>query len=168
MEYTFDVRVSQRDADIALRRYILRGAGWGTAFAATICLAYIAYDSADGSLGYESIVTITILLLLVFVYVMAFVTRKRQMSELLRKIGDAPISYRLNESEIATRSPMGSSTLKWEMIQKLWVDPDLTLVFYARNAYTTIPTAQIPTEALDFLITQVERVGSSIFDNRRR
>ena len=168
MEHTFDVRVSQRDADTALRRFIFRGAGWGTLVAAILCLAYVAYDFSDGALGYLGIGIIALLLILILVYVAAFVTRKKQMTELLRKIGDAPVSYQLDDVEIATKSPMGSSTLKWEMIKKLWIDPDLTLVFYARNGYTTIPTQQIPADALDFLVSQVERVGGSILDNKRR
>ncbi len=167
MEHTFDIKVSQQDADTALRRFILRDAGWGTLVAAILCMVYVAYDSSDGNLGYLGIGIIALLLILILVYIAAFVTRKKQMAELLRKIGDAPISYRLDDSEIATKTPMGSSTLKWEMIKKLWIDPDLTLVFYARNVYTTIPTSQIPTEALEFLVTQIERVGGSILDNNR-
>ena len=56
--------------------------------------------------------------------------------------------------------------LKWEMIQKLWIDPDLTMVFYTWNGYTTIPTSQIPAEALDFLVGQVEGAGGSVVDNK--
>jgi hypothetical protein len=168
MKHTFAVRVSQRDADIALQRFIFRGAGWGTLVAATLCLAFVVYDISDGSIGHLGVVILTLLSILAIVYVVAFVTRRKQMVDLLRRLGDSSVSYRLDGSELATESALGSSTLKWEMIQKLWVDPDVTLVFYARNGYTTIPTTQIPADALSYLISQVERVGGAILNKNTK
>ncbi|MGY8642095.1 MAG: hypothetical protein ACKVJU_13505 [Verrucomicrobiales bacterium] len=40
------------------------------------------------------------------------------------------------------------------------------MVFYTWNGYTTIPTSQIPAEALDFLAGQVECGGGSVADNK--
>ncbi len=168
MEHTFDVRVSQRDADTALRRFILRGAGWGAVVAVVLCLAYVAHDFTDGDISHLGVAILTLILFLGLGYIAAYVVRRRQMADLLNRIGDGPVSYRLSESEISTQSSLGSSALKWEMIKKLWIDPDLTLVSYARNGYTTIPTDQIPPTALDFLVSQVRRVDGIIVDNTRR
>lgn len=168
MKYTFDVRVSQCDADIALRRFIFREAGWGTIVAVVLCLAFVVYDISDGGIGHLGVAVLTLLSVLALVYLVAFVTRRKQMGDLLRRLGDTPVSYSLSDSELGTESALGSSTLKWEMIKKLWIDPDITLVFYARNGYTTIPTPQIPAVALDFLAAQVKRVGGSILDNKRK
>ena len=168
MKHTFEVRVSQRDADIALRRFIFRGAGWGTLVASALCLAFVLYDISDGGIGRLGVAILTLLSILALFYVVAFMTRRKQMTDLLRRLGDAPVLYCLDDSELGTQSALGSSTLKWEMIQQLWIDPDVTLVFYARNGYTTIPTRQIPADALDFLAAQVKRVGGSILDNKTK
>ncbi len=168
MKYTFDVRVSQRDADIALRRFIFRDAGWGTIIAGVLCLAFVVYDTSDGGIGRLGVTILTLLSILALVYLVAFVTRRKQMVELLRRLGDTPISYSFDGSELGAESSLGRWTLKWEMIKKLWIDPDLTLVFYARNGYTTIPTCQIPEDALVFLVTQVRRVGGSILHNKAK
>jgi len=165
MEHTFNITVSQHDADLALRRFIFRGAGWSTLVAAILCIAYVTYDALNGGIGHLGVAILTLLLLLVVVYAVAFATRRKQMAELLRSLGDTPISYRLDDSELGTESALGSSTLKWEMIKKLWIDPDLTLVFYTWNGYTMIPTPQIPAEALEFLADHVRRSGGSIVDN---
>ena len=167
MEHTFDVKVSQRDADTALRRFILRGAGWGSVMAVVLCLAYVAHDFSDGDISHLGVAILTLILILGLGYIAAYVVRRRQMADLLDRIGDGPVFYRLSESEISTQSSLGSSALKWEMIKKLWIDPDLTLVFYARNGYTTIPTDQIPPTALDFLVSQVRRDDGIIGDNTR-
>ena len=123
---------------------------------------------SDGKLRYLSIVILTLLSILVLICIIAFITRRKQMVELLKRLGDSPISYTLDESEFASKSALGSSSLKWEMIKKLWIDPDLIMVFYARNGYTTIPANQIPDSALEFLAEQVKRVGGSIRDNKPR
>lgn len=165
VEYTFNVRVSQRDADIALRRFIFRGAGWGTLIAAILCLTFVMYDIADGGIGRLGVANLTLLLILAIVYVVAFVVRRNQMADLLRRLGETSVLYRLDDAELATESALGRSALKWEAIKKLWIDPDVILVFYANNGYTTIPTAQIPADALSYLMAQVERVGGAILNN---
>ncbi|MGI9243213.1 MAG: hypothetical protein ACR2RV_20615 [Verrucomicrobiales bacterium] len=168
MEHSFDVRVSQRDADIALRRFILRSAGWGTLVAAALCIAFIVYDVSDGGIGPLGIGILTLLSIFALVYAVGFFTRRKQMADLLRRLGDSPVSYSLGDAELAAESALGSSSLKWEMVRELWVDPDITLVFYARNGYTTIPTPQIPADALTFLAMQVERAGGAVKDNRTK
>ena len=57
----------------------------------------------------------------------------------MKQLGDSPISYTFNNAGLTVESAMGKSTLKWEMIQKLWVDTDLVLLFYSQNSYTTLP-----------------------------
>lgn len=166
MEHTFQVRVSQRDADIALRRFLLRQAGWGSLACAALCLAFVGYDWSDGVLSGLGIVVLTVMALLGAAYGAAYVIRRRQTAELLNKIGDEPICYTLNESEFSSKAPLGSSTLRWEMVKQLWVGADVVMVFYARNGYTTIPTGQIPESALAFLEEQVSRAGGAVFRSK--
>ena len=111
---------------------------------------------------------LTLLSILVLAYLVAFVMRRKQMADLLRRLRGAPVSYSFGDSEIGIESALGSSTLKWNAIKKLWIDPDIILVFYAQNGYTTIPTSQMPADALDFLAAQVKRVGGSILDNKAK
>lgn len=162
MDHSFDIRVSPRDADAALRRLFLREAGWGGLIAMILCLGYVVYDFLDGPMNFVGTAILTLVLVMIVFYLAAFVIRKRQMGELLRRIGDHPISYHFGELEIETKSVLGSSSLKWEVIQKLWIEADVTMVLFARGGYLTIPTEQIPPAALDFLVAQVRRAGGRI------
>ena len=168
MKHTFEVTVSQGDADIALRRFIVRGAGWSTVLVFALGVAYIVYEALTSGIGYVGVVMITLLGMLMVCYVAAIIIRRKQMTELLSKLGAAPVTYVLTDSEIATESPIASSSLNWGMIKKVWIDLDLVLVFYARNAYATIPMHQMPSEALAFLVEQVRQVGGSVIDNTNR
>lgn len=81
MEHTFDVRVSQRDADTALRRFILRGAGWGAVVAVVLCLAYVVHDLSDGGISHLGVAILTLILILGIGYTAAYIVRKRQMAD---------------------------------------------------------------------------------------
>ena len=53
------------------------------------------------------------------------------------------------------------------MIIKLWIDADLILIFYAKNAYSTVPFSQIPRDALDYMVVKVKEAGGEILDCRK-
>ena len=77
------------------------------------------------------------------------------------------MTHRLDESKIEMWSFFGDSTLKWQMIKKVWVDPDIAMRFYSGGGYTTIPTTQIPDAALEFLEAPPQADKKSMVDRRR-
>ncbi len=167
MEHTFDVTVSQAHADSALRRFLLRRLGWETLLASILSIGYAIFDLTNGGKNFFGIGILVLFALFVAVYIIAYVTRKQQMAELLKQIGDEPIVYHLNDSGLGAESAMGNSHLKWEMLQKVWIYPDLIMIFYAKNGYSTVPLEQIPSDALDFLTSEVKEAGGTIQDKRR-
>lgn len=112
MEYTFDVYVTQRDANVALRRFIGRGAGWRSLIGAVLLVCYVGHDTWDGEIGYLSVAFLMLLLSLIGVYVAGFLIRRRQVTELLHRLGDTPVTYRLDETELGAESMLGNTTLK--------------------------------------------------------
>ena len=164
MTHSFDIHVSQKDADLALRRFLLREAGIGMLIATLVSTAYIIYDLLDGDLGRISIVILTVLSIFITVYIIAIFARRKQMKELLAKLGNSPVSYSLDDSELSTKSTLGSTTIKWDMIKKLWIYPDITLIFYSSSGYSTIPTSQVPSDALSFLSDKIKTSGGSILN----
>ena len=161
----FNVDVSQHHADTALRRFIVRGLGWGPFAAMVLCLAYVVHDTVTSGLGRLGLVIVTMLVLLVAIYAALITRRRSQMAALLKRLNGAPIAYRFDDDELSAHSALGSSNLRWEVIEKVWIDPDVTMVFYARNGYTTLPTDQIPADALRFLADQVKRGGGTVVDS---
>jgi hypothetical protein len=63
-------------------------------------------------------------------------------------------------------SVLGDSHLRWDQIKKVWVDPDVVMLIYARNAYATLPMEQIPEDALKFLLDQVRAVGGKVLNKK--
>tara|TARA_R110000850_G_scaffold25755_16_gene74001 strand:- start:815 stop:1324 length:510 start_codon:yes stop_codon:yes gene_type:complete len=168
MEYEFDVTVSERDAEVALRRFIFRGAGWGTLVAAVCCIGYVVYDFSAAEVGLFSVAIMVLLGLLVLVFLAAWFVRRRQMADLLKRLGDAPIFYVMDDEGFSVESPLGGSHLKWEAIQKVWIDPDLLMMFYAKNGYITIPMDQVPDGSLGLVVDQVKANKGKVLDKRKR
>ena len=167
--HSFEVRVTRAHANQALRWFLAGREGMLLPAVAILLIGIgVAFDARDGSLGWGSIVSLTLVALLPLVYVAGYVIRSRQMRHLLTRLGETPVRYQLLDSEIRTETILGSSALKWEVIEELWINPDLTLVFYARNGYTTLPTPQVPRESLQFLVSKVAESGGRIRDKRRQ
>lgn len=164
--HRFDIHVTPGQADLALRRFLLRQAGIGSLVAALFCLVIVVLDARDGALDPMSIVLLTLFAVLLFLYVTVFVVRRRQMHDLLARIGDHPVTYELEDWVVTARSALGRSSIKWELIRKLWIDPDLILLFYSRGAYSTLPTSQVPADSLRFLAAKVREFGGTVRDRR--
>lgn len=170
MEHSFEVRVTQADAEKALRRFL-----WGMvgnpgllAVAVLMLTVGVGLDAQDGALRPGSIVSLTLTALLPLIYCTGYWGRWKQIRQLLTRLGDSPVLYQLSDTEIRTETILGVSSLKWEVVKELWITADLTMVFYARNAYTTIPTPQAPSAALQFLVAKVSESGGKIRDKRAK
>ena len=163
--HEFEVVISRQDVDVALKRFIFRGAGKSALVGVLCCVAYLAYDFSAGGVGLLSICILVLLGLLILLFLSAWMIRRRKMHALVDQLGKKPVSYFLYEGGIGVESTIGDSHLRWDQIKKLWIDPDVVMLFYSRNAYATIPTRQIPREARDFLETTVRAKGGKVLTN---
>ncbi|MGY8642096.1 MAG: hypothetical protein ACKVJU_13510 [Verrucomicrobiales bacterium] len=87
MKHTFDVTISQHDADVALRRFLFREAGWSMLFAVLFCLTCVVYDGLNGGIGILGIVIITVLLLLVITYVASVRNPSKATGDAFKALG---------------------------------------------------------------------------------
>jgi hypothetical protein len=107
------------------------------------------------------------LIFLVAFFSIAWFKQVASINDWVRKQGSDPVIYRLSEDFIEAASNLGSSKLKWEMFHRLVIsDLDLLLMF-SRNAALTMPTDQVPSEAIDFLVTKFTNHSLKIEDRRK-
>lgn len=74
------------------------------------------------------------------------------------------VRYTLTDDTIAAASSLGSIALAWSAIAEVRRYQNLILIGLYGAAYSTIPAAQIPTEALDFLVDRASAGGAIITD----
>jgi hypothetical protein len=76
--------------------------------------------------------------------------------EKFKRMDDATAKLHFNDESIGIQSDIGSTELKWKMIEKVWKYPDVWLVFIAKQGYITLPTASLDNELKEFITSKIE------------
>ncbi len=76
---------------------------------------------------------------------------------------DPPTStWTFTEEAIAQKSSLGESAIAWENLLEAWRFPDLWILIWGRDVYSTIPAAQFPRDAIAILERRLRDTGARI------
>ena len=86
-----------------------------------------------------------------------------QRARLGLKALNPPLStWVLSEATVAQRSSLGESAIPWGSVQELWQFPDLWLLIWGRDVYSTLPAEQLPYDAREMIRRRVSESGGRI------
>jgi hypothetical protein len=68
----------------------------------------------------------------------------------------------LTEEAVGQRSSLGESAIAWTSLAELWKFEDVWLLIWGRDVYSTIPIAQFPRQARQFVERRVRESGGKI------
>ncbi|MCW5591308.1 MAG: YcxB family protein [Burkholderiales bacterium] len=68
-------------------------------------------------------------------------------------------TWTLTEDGIIQASSLGESAIAWERLPEVWRFPELWLLIWGRDVYSTIPVAQMPREARQMIERRVKETG---------
>jgi len=163
--HTFDVQIEPSMMRKAWNAWFFKGRKLGRmVFAALLLLAGIALDVSGGHFGTVSIVSATVMALLVLILGAAYVAGLRRALAKREAIVDGRANYVLTDDTIEAKSSLGSVTLAWSAISEVRRYHDLVLLGYRGAGYSTIPTAQIPGDALAFLVERAKAGGAKVLE----
>lgn len=103
----------------------------------------------------------------VLIFGLAWVRYRRWIGAWLKSQGDAPVEYAFSPEAIETSSRIGQTSLKWEAMSKVEVNDLDTLITWGNSGALTLPTDQIPLEAMSFLQERSVALGKKFKDNRK-
>lgn len=106
-----------------------------------------------------SVVGVTILL-----YGAGYLAGRRQALQKHRAILHGEATYTLIPATIAAASSLGSITLDWSTVAELRRYRGLLLLAFRGTSYSTLPEAQIPAPAREFLISRCRAAGATLVD----
>lgn len=158
----FEVRVEARHVDMALRRFLWRRLGWSGVLVTLFAAVYVGWDVAQGGPGPLSSVLGSVVVLLYALLFMARGVRRKQARQLLEQLGDEPVRYTCGEDALRVHSRLGGSSVRWEAFRELDEGPDVCLLFVDPTQYLTLPTDQIPPEALEKLREHLRAAGAQV------
>ena len=136
------------------------------AFACAVIAAFVLYrDPASKTFAIFlfSLVGVTVCFITA-----AWFHQSRQIDEWARRQGDTPVHYSLTEDAVESRSQLGATKLNWDAFSKMRISEDDTLLFYSKVAALTLPTKQVPEEALAYLASRFSHYTKPIEDRRKR
>ncbi len=123
---------------------------------------------SSGGLGRLSVLGMTVMAFCVLLYSAAWIRQRRSIREWIKKQGVTPVRYTLSEDVLTAQSVMGSTTLKWNVFERLVVQALDTLLELPGSGALTLPTSQIPQDAMIRLVEKFTAHGKPIKDSRPR
>lgn len=146
----FDVHITESLLHRVVVRRLFRG--WPlTLTAAVLILIGVGTELSIGHLSTVSAVGLTALGIYVLLYGVYYIRQCRTIADWKRLQGDDPVHYVLSDETLRAKSNLGSTELKWHVFKELREHPDFILLGLNRVSHLTLPTADIPPDALAFI-----------------
>lgn len=157
MKFTihYDEAVLDRAARHFIWKRVIRGFGASGLLALVICLGALGYLLWQG----ESLWVVGIICaVLAFLGLGIILLWRMRLADMRRKLSAIPsrqAQVELSDDAITIATETSSTSLSWTGFEDLWQLDDFWLLFLAQNNFVTIPTWDVPNEALDFIAAKV-------------
>lgn len=139
---------------------------WRLVLAVVLVGLSVGMDLRDGHLENWSVLCLSAVAFGVLIFAIGWHRQSKVIDDWCQKQGDAPVVYSLTESEIEAVSQMGSMRLKWDAFSHLKISEWDTLLHFGRGSALTLPTAQVPAEAMNFMKQQFVSHDKKVEDAR--
>jgi hypothetical protein len=138
------------------------GRGWGLLISFVIMAAASTYLFRDGSHDTASVVALTFACLSVTIYGLFYFSGLRRAQAKSEALIDGRVTYVFSDATIEGSSALGSIALAWSALAEVRGYRDLVLLGFRGAMYSPLPSAQIPPDALAFLINHARSAGAKI------
>jgi len=91
-----------------------------------------------------------------------YITYLRRSITAFRRMNVPTATFELAEDGFTMSSDAGSSHLAWKSIERIWQFPDAWLLFLGKNAFFTLPIAEVPHDAMQFIAERVRETGGNV------
>lgn len=136
--------------------------GWRLGIAFFAMSGAVIYLLRDGSPDTPSIVVLTAGCLSFMAYCLFYFLGLRRSLAKSEALIDGRVTYVLSDVTVAASSALGSISLAWSALVEVRRYRDLVLLGFRGAMYSPIPSAQIPADALAFLIARARNAGARI------
>ncbi len=160
IRHVVEIQVTREMMIKAWRAWFFKNERWlGLSLAVLLIGIGVCLDLRDGSLGSFAIVSLTVLAMGFCIYVGGYwVGRSRAITK-LESIIEGKARYTFTEETIQAESSLGSISLSWAALDEMRQYEDLILLGFRGASYSALPKAQLPPEALAFLLERAEVNG---------
>jgi len=146
----------------ATRRFILTYAGPGlVAFGIAAALAFVGVSAGKETVFCWGVIIAWAVHGLPWLkFYNASVSKYDEMPD--RKVG-----VRVEPEGMTFQTSLYTSTVKWAGLQKMWIYPDLLMLFYSKSLFSVLPAASVGEDMLDFIQQKIREHGGKVVTRGR-
>lgn len=146
----------------AVKSFFRRKIGVAVPIFTVLITAFVIYNIIDGDRSWlmGAIGTLNVMLIL-FIGILYF-SHKYFALKWFRRFDGGLVALSMDEDQFHLSSNVGSSHLKWNLIDKIWDFDGYFLVIFSLNEFVTVPTDQMSAEAKEFFFDTAQNAGAKI------
>ena len=167
------IRYTPQLVKTAVRCFWFRYVGWPTFISCCLVFAAFIYFliSRERSWPYSHwgptwylavMILLGLVLFLCVVFITACFRSLKEALDELKKRKSAVVVWRFDEDHIRTRSDLAEAEISWKLIEKVWLFPEVWLLFFSKDNYMTLPVQDIDDELRQFITARVIANGGKV------
>lgn len=146
----------------AIRSYWVRHVGLFFPAVALALTVYVGYRFATGDRSWVVGVMATTVVLSFVMMAATYLVHLRRSLERLRRMGAPEATLELGEERFRITSGSGSSEIEWSLVRQVWRFQDVWILFFSAAEFMLLPTAQLPADAREFILTKARSAGGKV------
>ena len=143
-------------------RFLSRLVGREGSLAISACAVGLVFllTHGPGTMFDGVLVGVGALVLILFPSIYFLTLRSRLVA--FRKMASPDVSFVFDEEGIFSRSDLGSSRVPWQTLQKIWMFPEVWLLFVGKGQFMTLPVEQLDESLRQFVLQRAASAGVKI------
>jgi hypothetical protein len=162
MNYQFTIQFTEEHIKYACGKFFARYLGIGLPIVGLMMIIAVVQRLRTGQMDLLSGFLLALPIFGIGIFISAYFQRRHYAVSHFKKIGDGLVSYELSDEFFKAKSKLGSTELKWEAFQAIWIFPKVWLLMFDKAAYLTFPIDQVGNEVKEFLKRKIISVGGKI------
>lgn len=145
-----------------IRAYWRRQVGVTFPLVALLLSGYLGYLLSTGNRSWlVGVLGTVIVFALVMMAAVYFVHLGRALKR-LREMKSPEVVLELADEAFRITSDLGSSEIKWALVQRLWRLDDVWLLFFSGGEFMSMPVADLPAEARAYIEARLVAHGAEV------
>jgi len=162
VSHQFTIKFTEEHIKYAVRKFFVRYLGIRFPVMFLLLAVVLAQRIITGQIDWLFGSLLAVLVMGVGIFVAAYFQRLNHALVQLRTMGDGTVRYEVSDSLVKASSSLGSTEVKWEMFEALWIFPRVWLLMFDKAGYLTLPSEQMNEDIKSFLKQRIAAVGGKI------
>jgi hypothetical protein len=156
MKIEFEFTPTPELGNKALRYLLWRRGGPVGPIALILFPVVLAIVAADPRIRPVAYVAGGAAIMLFVIFLLAVAQRRRMRRRFFETTTDHNVKVSIDDGGMAVNTAVGSSTLPWTALNRIWAGKEVVLIFYHGWHYLAFPSGAVPAGAIEFISARIQ------------